>query len=688
MSKPISPPAVAGSGRAELPAYLSNGVVGLRVRDNPFLAGMTLVSGFSGEHALRQIEAAALAPYPIAADIRLNDVWMSDVPHQVHIVNQAYDFSCGELTTNLVFGAEGREARLEILTFCDRQDPTLVCQEVMVELDQAADVRLRSLIDTRGIDGRAVRFARDTPGESRPACDGSILWESAGALSTCGLAYVTSLVGAEKLETTRDPLRNGVLGTELGFRARGGRRYRLRQMASIVPSALHRQPDHQATRLVARAAADGFEAVRAGNREVWNDLWKGRIHLVGADHHCQAMADAAFFYLNSSVHQSSPASTSIFGLATWHDYHYYYGHVMWDVETFAVPPLLFLQPEAAAGILDFRFRKLGAARNNAKMRGRAGLQFPWESAPSSSEEASPLPGTGAWHEDHVSLDVARAFALYGYATNDAEFMLEQAWPVLSGVADWIASRVVHSERGYEIRASMGIAERKKPSDNAVFTNLSANVVLKDALRAAKLLGRAPNPVWTEIAGNIALPMRGDLLVSHDGYRSNEEKGGTPDPLMGIFPLPCELDPEVQKATLDFYLPLADDYIGSPMLSALYGVWASRAGDRALALRLLEEGYGKFCVGRFLQTLEYRPDRFPEQPRAGPFFANLAGFLGGLLLGFPNIAPGPGHPDSWVKGPTVLPSGWQAIEVERLWVHGRPARLTARHGERAEIEWRG
>jgi hypothetical protein len=36
------------------------------------------------------------------------------------------------------------------------------------------------------------------------------------------------------------------------------------------------------------------------------------------------------------------------------------------------------------------------------------------------------------------------------------------------------------------------------------------------------------------------------------------------------------------------------------------------------------GYGRFCVGRFMQTLESREDVFPEQPRAGPFFANLGG----------------------------------------------------------------
>jgi hypothetical protein len=87
--------------------------------------------------------------------------------------------------------------------------------------------------------------------------------------------------------------------------------------------------------------------------------------------------------------------------------------------------------------------------------------------------------------------------------------------------------------------------------------------------------------------------------------------------MGIFPLGCPLDPDVQHATLKCYLDLAPDYLGSPMCSALYGVWAAYHGDRDLAARMIDEGYGQFCVNRFAQTLEYRRDVFPEQPSAGP-----------------------------------------------------------------------
>jgi hypothetical protein len=101
-----------------------------------------------------------------------------------------------------------------------------------------------------------------------------------------------------------------------------------------------------------------------------------------------------------------------------------------------------------------------------------------------------------------------------------------------------------------------------------------------------------------------------------------------------------------------------------MLSALYGVWAARTGDRQLCTDLLHEGYARFCRG-LMQTLEYREDVFPEQPRAGPFFANLGGFLMSLLFGFPRIEPNLEDPSQWTRGPVVLPAGWRSIEVDHF-----------------------
>jgi hypothetical protein len=110
--------------------------------------------------------------------------------------------------------------------------------------------------------------------------------------------------------------------------------------------------------------------------------------------------------------------------------------------------------------------------------------------------------------------------------------------------------------------------------------------------------------------------------------------------------------------------------------------------RRLALKMLDEGYAQFTSGRFLQTLEYRRGKFPEQPVAGPFFANMGGFLMGLLFGFSGIQPSTASVKEWSVRKAVLPDGWKAIEVERLWVHGKPMTLNVAHGEFATLIGRG
>jgi trehalose/maltose hydrolase-like predicted phosphorylase len=687
MSGPINPPTATGESDRQLPAYVANGVIGLRVRPVPLFAGMAMVSGFAGEHPERQIEAAAIAPYPLAGDLAVNGIWMSDVPQAISDLSQAYDFGAGELISRFAFSASGRKLDCEVVTFASREDPSLVCQELLVRPDGPCDIQLRAGLDAGGVGGRALRHLRQTPGEAEAACDGALLWESPGAAGRVGCAYVTELrpAGAAACDPGKPALAGDQLHTTYAVRGRRGVNLRLRHFTSVIPHVLHSQPDQQAARMAAKARFDGFETIRRENRNAWSELWKGRIRLIGAEPKWQALADAAFFYLNSSVHSSAPASTSIFGLATWHDYHYYYGHVMWDIEAFVVPVLSLVQPQAAAAILDYRFHTLSAARANARLMGRRGVQFAWESSPSTGAEAAPVPGTAAWHEDHASLDVAHAFALHANLTGDGEFLREKAWPVLSGVADWLTTRVKVMRGGYAIRASMGIAERETPVDNAVYTNMAAAVVLTEALSVGRRLARDTPAIWRDIAEQMIIPRRGKIVVSHDAFRIDEEKGATPDPLMGIWPVGFRLEPAEERATLDFYLAHAEGYIGSPMLSALYGVWAARTGDRAASLKLFEDGYAAFAHGRFSQILEYRADRFPEQPMAGPFFANMGGFLSGLLLGLPRLEPSEADPSDWAARPIVLPKGWSAIEVDRVFVRDRAMRLIARHGERAVLE---
>ena len=79
----------------------------------------------------------------------------------------------------------------------------------------------------------------------------------------------------------------------------------------------------------------------------------------------------------------------MFGLAYWPNYHYYRGHVMWDIETFAVPTLILTDPNAARTLLGYRVSGSRAPGKNASLHGYQGAQFPWESSGGSRRKGAP-----------------------------------------------------------------------------------------------------------------------------------------------------------------------------------------------------------------------------------------------------------------------------------------------------------
>ena len=533
---------------------------------------------------------------------------------------------------------DGTTATIETVAFCSRTVPALAACDVRVTVDGAAEVALAAGIDPTGVPGYADEVAQPQDQGPNEDVDGRLLWHSSGDISTVGLAYTTSFNGdaqAEREAASRDE--RGWFSTTYSVRARSDRRYRISLVTAVVPVLSHARPDEQAGRLAAVGAKRGFDALRRENAAAWRELWQGRIELDGAGARWQAITDASVFYLLSSTHSASLASTSLFGLAYWPNYHYYHGHVMWDIETFTVPPLLLLAPDSAHALLDYRFRHLTAAHHNAAMHGWRGAMYPWESCPEHGEESTP--GARPYTEDHVSSDVALAFAGYIQATGDADYARRVAWPVVRSVAEWIVSRVLPTKRGYEIRATVGPREVYQLVDNNAYTNMSAATALRAAADCASMIGETAPVLWRDIADRLTLPRdrRRGAIINHDGAKLSESQGGVPESAAGLFPIGYRVSAEEERATYRYAaVEQAPLYVGAPMLSALLPAYAARAGEAALAVELLERGYGDFINEPFLEPDEYPRSR-TDRPRASPMFANLSGYLTSVLYGFTGIS---------------------------------------------------
>jgi hypothetical protein len=324
------------------------------------------------------------------------------------------------------------------------------------------------------------------------------------------------------------------------------------------------------------------------------------------------------------------------------------------------------------------------------MNGYLGLQYPWAAGPRSGEEAIRTSAELVTVEQHVNMSVAHAFALYVQVTGDEAFLRDRAWTVISGVADWIVSRLVASDRGYEFRQTLGFAEgRKAPVDNDAYVNMAAIVVLREAAELADRIDRPEGARWGAAADRIVVPIKDGLILNHDGFTPAESgvAGATPEALGGLFPFGYEVAPGVEEKTIRFYLGRVEPYLGSPMFSAPLGVFAARIGDRALAAKLFEQGYAEYVNEPWLDPNEFSVVRHPEKPVVGPMFANLGGFLLSCLFGLTGMKPNLGEPATWFERPIVMPEGWDGIEVDQVWVRGRAARLVARHGDqRGRLEF--
>jgi hypothetical protein len=69
-------------------------------------------------------------------------------------------------------------------------------------------------------------------------------------------------------------------------------------------------------------------------------------------------------------------------------------------------------------------------------------------------------------------------------------------------------------------------------------------------------------------------------------------------------------------------------------------------------------------------------------------ANMGGFLSSCLYGLTGLELSAEEPCAWFKRPVILPMGWEAIDVDQLYIRGKPAHLIARQGEpKARLEFR-
>jgi len=425
-----------------------------------------------------------------------------------------------------------------------------------------------------------------------------------------------------------------------------GETYEFSLVATTCSSEQFSDPQNEADRLTVFASQEGKDRLLNAHEREWKKLWESDIIIEGDD---QAQKDVRFalYHLYSFAREGTAYSLSPMGLSGLG----YNGHVFWDTELWMFPPLLMMQPEIARSLLEYRYERLEAARQNAFSHGYKGALFPWESADDGAEETPVWAITGPF-EHHIAADIAWAHWKYYQVTKDKKWLEERGYPVIMEVADFWTSRVDRNGPGqYDIINVIGANEWLENIDNNAFTNGMAITSLRYATKAAVELGIEPNPDWAHVADNIP------IIKFEDGTtRENSTYQGEmikqADVNLLSFPVDFITDEVQMKKDLDYYetkISPTGPAMGFSVLSALH----SRIGDQEKAYKW------------FLKSFE--PNKAPPfgvlAENAGgsnPYFATGAGgMLQAVLGGFGGLEI---TDEGIIQKYGKLPKQWKSITI--------------------------
>ncbi|HPU27918.1 MAG TPA: hypothetical protein PK458_17195 [Phycisphaerae bacterium] len=661
--------AVESFPEGQPPAYIGNGLIGYRIPTNPLAPGQAAASGYVMGFREEQFECLAYAPYPFATTLRMADA-PAGSPDNIaaKTLKQTLSLSCGELTTEMLIPLGGDMVPATVLQFVSRRCPVVACQQIELTAPRAGEW----IVESRVPCPAESRVYAAMPSQNQGVAD--IMLGLTTGRSRCGI----TLKVQTNIEAERLPFAAGADQTARQFRLRvsAGQKVVIRTLAATVTSEYHPEPDLDSCRLVNWTAAIGFHRLRRENRAEWAEIWKSRIKVTGDDV-AQRYLDGCLYYLFSSAHASCRTSIPPFGLSQVLNY---YGHVFWDTDIYMMPALVLIDPKTAYATIEYRARHLEAARKRAQLFGYPGAMYPWESDSTGAEATPSFVSTG-WAEHHSTPCVAVGAWWYQQAAGDAAHARRVTWPILEAVCQWITGRVIKTDRGYELHDVISSYEGDLLLNNSSYVNGVCAQALRYGVRCAQLVGEQPDPRWAEIAEKLVIPsgpapadsgIEGDIIWMHDkGWVS----GAPTDMFMLGFPFDMPLGRERLRRTYDFFMsqlgPTERLNMGTSLTIGDGAFLGDRKGTYMLLHRLIkEESEPVWGMG-----LEFSGET------TTCFITTMGGMLQTVMMGMTGLRF---ERDNWLAYEACLPEHWSRIEVDRIWLAGKPFRLVAEHGRKAQL----
>jgi len=198
----------------------------------------------------------------------------------------------------------------------------------------------------------------------------------------------------------------------------------------------------------------------------WAKLWQSGYEL-GGNLDLAIKMNTTLYYMLSSTRKDYVWGISPGGIAT----NSYNGLMFWDQECFVLPSLVYMYPELAHGLIEYRFQRLKEALNHAIKYGYKGAMYPFQSG--YSGRTVDLIALFNELEQHITGDIAFALQLYWQLTKDVDWLSSRGYPMAREIATFWESRVTKEQNGmFSIKRVVGPDEFGIVSSPITFIDLA------------------------------------------------------------------------------------------------------------------------------------------------------------------------------------------------------------------------
>ena len=253
--------------------------------------------------------------------------------------------------------------------------------------------------------------------------------------------------------------------------------YEIHRFMAIYTSKDCENPLDNAKETAINIRNKGYYELRDEHCKCWESIWSNSEVEIEGDDDAMEVLNYSCYHLNSiSPRHTDSLSIAARGLSG----QTYKGAVFWDTEMFMVPYFAMTNPTIARKLLEYRYKTLGKAKENAALLGhKKGALYPWRTITGRECSGYYPSGTAQYHIDG---DIAYAVILYYKTSGDWEFIKEMGLKILLETNRlWLDVGNYYKDR-FVINCVTGPDEYTCIVNNNYYTNASAKYSMQWCLK--------------------------------------------------------------------------------------------------------------------------------------------------------------------------------------------------------------